>query len=185
MKIGRYVLIALGLLAACAFVWAVATFKIYRVPQKGMYPSIEAGDAVVGRLRPYDSPAEVQRGDVLVYRQDHEGKTYDYIWRVIGLPGEEIEIVDDVVIVDGKRAQRSRLRAESSLAIFSEQIDGKSWSIALPEPAMDKQASNMSKRKLGPDELFLLGDNRHNAFDSRAKGPVAFSRIVAKVVGGL
>jgi signal peptidase I len=182
VRLGKVVAVALLLLIVGAGVWAFASFKAYNVPQKGMDPSIEAGTTVIGRLRPYTAPADVERGDVVVYRQEHDGKTYDFIWRVIGLPGEEIEIVDDVVIIDGKRAQRSRLRAEQSLAIYSEQLGGKSYTIALPEPAMDKQAANMKKSKLAGDEFFLLGDNRHNAVDSRAKGPVAFSRIVARVV---
>lgn len=173
-------LLAVGFLGALG--WVALTFKLYTVPQKGMYPSIAAGDKVVGRRRAYESASEVQRGDVVVFSEKKDGKPYDFIWRVIGLPGEEIAMVDDVVIVDGKRFERQRLREEGPIAIFSERIGDKSWTVALPEPATDRKKANMPPRKLGDGEFFLLGDNRHDAYDSRETGPVPYAKIAAKIV---
>lgn len=176
---GRFVapVVLLGIVVTTT-VYVFLTFKPYEVPQKGMYPSIEPGAMVVGRMRPYDGAADVERGDLVVFSHDKK----DFIWRVVGLPGEEIALVDDVVSIDGERFQRVRLREEGPFAVYREQFGDASWTIALPEPAADPKKANMPPVKLGDDELFLLGDNRHNAFDSRETGPVPFRQIVARIV---
>lgn len=176
------VLLALGAALLGGLAYLVLSYKLYKVPQAGMAPTIAAGETVIGRRAPYASAAEVSRGDIVVFSVKEGGASVDYIWRVIGLPGEEVGLIDDVVTIDGERFARTRLRKEGAKVIYQEEFRGRSWSVALPEPATDWTKANMAPRKLGDAELFLLGDNRHDAVDSRFKGPVAFSSVVAKIV---
>ena len=91
--------------------------------------------------------AEVERGDVLVFRSPVEdGKSY--IKRVIALPGESIEIKDTQVII-------SPLSGEP---------------FVLDEPYLTEKTYASLSLDLGETEYFMMGDNRAQSFDSRAWG---------------
>jgi signal peptidase I len=83
-----------GLVLAGALIgglaYLVLSFKLYKVPQNGMFPTIDAGETLVGQRKPYGSVNDVQRGDIVVFTVKQGGKDVDFIWRVIGLPGEEV-----------------------------------------------------------------------------------------------
>jgi signal peptidase I len=66
--------------------------------------------------------AGVERGDIVVFRHEYEGQLYDYIWRVVGLPGDVIEASGDSLIVNGQSARRQRLRESGGETIYREQI---------------------------------------------------------------
>ncbi len=182
VPVGAIVLLVLALGALGFAAYLALTFKLYRVPQAGMYPTIAAGDLVVARRSPYASVNDIARGDIVVFETEKEGKRFDYVFRVVGLPSERIAIVDDVLVIDDVRLGRERLRSERDKAIYSERAGNLTYSIALPEPASDPKWSTMKERKLGPDEVFLMGDNRHASYDSRELGPVKLDRIVGRVV---
>jgi len=94
-----------------------------------------------------------QRFDVVVFRNPPE-PTVNFIKRLIGLPGEVIEGRDGAVLVDGE---------------------------ALAEPYLDGAVtSTFAPVELGPDQLFVLGDNREASADSRSFGPVNASEVVGR-----
>ncbi|MEK7665893.1 MAG: signal peptidase I [Patescibacteria group bacterium] len=99
------------------------------------------------------------RGDIVVFRYPRDPSQF-FIKRVIGLPGEEVEIDDRLV------------------RIYNEAYpDG----IKLEEPYLDSAITNGNVRvRLGSDEYFLMGDNRDASMDSRSFGPVERSMIVGK-----
>jgi signal peptidase I len=75
--------------------------------------------------------------------------------RIVGLPGEVVEIREGIVLIDGER---------------------------LPEPfPHDPSYQTMAPMRLGPLQYFVLGDNRDNSNDSRAFGPVDRTSIVGRV----
>ena len=92
-----------------------------------------------------------QRGDVVVL--DLPAEPEDLIKRVIGLPGETIELNAGVVYIDGQPLKESYVR---------------------PSPG------NLPARKLGADEYFVMGDNRGNSKDSRIFGPIPRESIVGR-----
>ncbi len=118
-----------------------------------------------------------ERGEVIVFRVPPEGlallnkdtnKTIFYIKRVIGLPGEMIEIDGDKVIVYNQ-----------------ENTDG----FELEEPyiyinkLVPSAFSNIHKKVLlGPNEYFVMGDNRHNSSDSRMWGPLSGDNIKGRTL---
>lgn len=102
-----------------------------------------------------------KRFDVIVfYPHGKENKDY-YIKRVIGLPGETIQIIGDTIYIDGK---------------VLEEDFGK-------DP-MTKSGIAQEPLKLGDDEFFVLGDNRAVSEDSRYPevGPVSKDKIAGKAI---
>jgi signal peptidase I len=97
---------------------------------------------------------EPQRGEVVIFKNPENTKVY-FIKRVIGLPGEKIEIKKGVVYIN------SQILPESYLQYFS--------------------TTDYPARTLLADEYFLMGDNRPNSHDSRALGPINKKYIIGKV----
>jgi signal peptidase I len=116
--------------------------------------------------------------------------TTDYIKRVVGLPGDTIQLKDDVLYVNGTEQPRTFQTAYSyqdqycgqeETRMFEEVLDGR------PHPVL--QSTNYSKRGLdfGPvtvpeDNYFMMGDNRDNSADSRAWGFVPRNLIKGRAV---
>src|SRR5438067_11699168 len=98
------VAVLLGLLALKTFV-----IGYYRIPQNGMYPTLPAGSVLFTIKRPYSDISGVKRGDIIVFVREQNGGRYNYIWRVIGLPGDKVQTSDESLIINGQPADRKRL----------------------------------------------------------------------------
>ena len=99
-----------------------------------------------------------ERGDVIVFYPPNNGKE-EYIKRIIGLPGESVEIKDGVVYIHKK--------------------DG--TVIPLVEHYVtDPARSSFEGEKIPANEYFVLGDNRNNSSDSRGGWTVPFQNIMGK-----
>jgi signal peptidase I len=95
-----------------------------------------------------------QRGDVIVFHYP-EDPDRDFIKRIIGLPGEQVYIEAGQVYINGA---------------------------PLEEPYIQKSFTYSSRHAwtLGPDEYFVLGDNRDNSDDSHDFGPIDRSTIIGR-----
>ncbi|EKD32852.1 MAG: hypothetical protein ACD_76C00131G0002 [uncultured bacterium] len=103
---------------------------------------------------------EPERGEIVVFRYPRNPSEF-FIKRVVGLPGETIEISDGRVTV-----------------INEDFPDGRS----IDEPYTLNDFTAGSKRVvLNPDEYFVLGDNRDASYDSRRFGPIRKDAIVGRV----
>jgi signal peptidase I len=115
---------------------------------------------------------EPSRGDVIVFDRitmnGGEVQHDDLIKRVIGLPGETVELRSCDVYVNGALLDEPWLPA-----------DMKDASI---DPAARCGAANIDPTKVGADQVYLIGDNRPMSFDSRAFGPVDVSLIIGKAM---
>jgi signal peptidase I len=150
------------------------------VPQNGMFPGVPAGNFIFFTRRSYSDVADVRRGDVVLFdRVERDGKQYRYVWRVIGLPGDQIEIVRDLVMVNGQSLQRERLRQDGDLVIFREMNSNAIYEVAYPQHTNGKGQPTASVT-VPEKHLFVLGDNRYDAVDSRYFGPISFSSIMGK-----
>ncbi|MYC31033.1 MAG: signal peptidase I [Chloroflexi bacterium] len=101
--------------------------------------------------RPFRSP---RFGEIIVFRFPGEPKR-DFVKRVIGLPGDRIEIVDGRVAING--------------AVYSEPYVNGPFS------------TNMASITMKEGEYFVMGDNRAHSNDSRSWGPVPEKNVVGKV----
>jgi len=106
---------------------------------------------------------EFQRGDVVVFRYPKNPSVY-YIKRVIGLPGEKIEIKDKKVRIYNSQNPEGFVFDESAYLSASEETSG------------DQVV------QLSGTEYFVLGDNRNYSSDSRSWGPVPENDVVGKVL---
>jgi len=113
-----------------------------------------------------------QRGDVIVFdRVTTNGDTVqhdDLIKRVIGLPGERLEVRDCVVFVDDVALEEPWLPPEMTDTSY--------------DPSTKCGTSNVEPVTLGEDEVFLIGDNRPMSFDSRMFGPIDVDLIVGQAL---
>lgn len=125
-----------------------------------MYPSFKDGEYLIVdqiSLRFED----VKRGDVIIFRYPNDTKTF-FIKRVIGLPGEKIEIKGGVVTIKNDEYPKGFTLDDS----YVEEDK--------------KRRDNLPEQELGIGQYFVMGDNRNGSFDSREWGPVSENLIVGR-----
>ena len=130
-----------------------------------------------------------QRGDVVVFRLPKDPST-DYIKRVIGLPGDKIQVIDGVVNINGVPLKRERASDFIETEEGTKDAPVKRWKETLPNGvsyfALDLVdngfADNTQVYTVPADHYFMMGDNRDNSTDSRFSqvGMVPFENIVGK-----
>jgi len=86
----------------------------------------------------------------------------------------------DSLIINDEAIARELVREENGMSVHIERADGVSYMVAIakvPENVPPDQAV-----EVGGDQLFVMGDNRYNAYDSRFLGTIPFSAVVGKVI---
>jgi signal peptidase I len=151
----------------------------YRIPQNGMYPALAAGSRFLTIRRPYQTPGQVAHGDIILFTGTEQGRAYLYMWRVIGLPGDTVQTAGDAVIVNGVPLSRQKVRSEGELAIYRETNGDACYEVALPEQAQPPPPPDVTVT-VPAGRFLVLGDNRHQARDSRYLGCVPFEAIIGK-----
>jgi signal peptidase I len=136
----------------------MAPAKAYHIPSSGMSPGLQIGDVFMADKRS-EQLREFGRGDIIVFRRPGD-PTIDIAKRVIGLPGETVEIREKQVLIDGEPLEDP-------------------WAHHIRQRALP-QLDEFSPLKIPPDHLFVLGDNRDNSHDSRLMGPIPVDRVVGK-----
>jgi signal peptidase I len=163
-------------IAVLLALFAIRMFFVgsFRIPQNGMYPGLPAGSSIYTFKRAYT----VRRGDIIVFVREENGQLYNYIWRVVALPGEKVETYGESLIINGKAVQRQHVREADGAKIFREQIDDASYEVAFDQ-SPTQQPPDISIT-IPDDHFFVMGDNRFNARDSRYFGPIPFTSIIGK-----
>ena len=95
------------------------------------------------------------------------------------MPGETITIDGDDLTIDGRSVKSEKVRTEGKFEIFRETIGDASYEIALGPDVPPNLPASMTI-EVPADHLFVMGDNRHDAFDSRYMGPIAFRTVTGK-----
>ncbi len=96
---------------------------------------------------------EPENGDVVICK--YPESTKNYVKRLIAMPGDTIEIIDHTVYINGE--------AQPETYLTPERNDGAFY-------------ANMPARTMGPDEFFVMGDNRDNSRDSRSSSVGTLTR---------
>jgi len=172
----------MGLFVASAVVLIAVKFAVgwyWTIPQNGMYPTLPAGSTFFGINKPYRDVKGVKRGDIVIFERFEGGSRYIYIWRVVGLPGDAVEIDDARVTLNGKGLPQEKVRSEGGYEIFRETNGDASYEVAY-EGKVSEGLPRTLTLTVPDDHLFVLGDNRQNASDSRRMGPIRFDSVVAK-----
>ncbi len=166
---------------ALLFALFVRTFLVqaFRIPSPSMEESLLVGDHILVNkfsLAPLAYAPEqallplapIRRGDVVVFRPTHD-PGQDYIKRVIGLPHETIEIVNQVVYV--------RKPGEEGFMALLEP-----YAIHRDPQAVPARLNDFPPVTIPEGEYFLMGDNRDNSFDSREWGTVPRDQITGRAL---
>jgi signal peptidase I len=158
------------IVGAIAVAFLVKTFLIqaFYIPSSSMEPTLQINDRVLVNKLSYDF-GDVNRGDLVVFERPENlvSNTDDLIKRVIGLPGETIELIDGRVFVTGR---------------------------GLSEPYVGDEPTNWlgfdetARELCGGDDIctipdghyFVMGDNRTGSTDSRRFGPIEEGAIVGR-----
>lgn len=137
-------------------------FKPIIIQQESMQPTFYSNDYVVVSKQSYSIFGDIERGDVIVFRSsllDENGDQKSLIKRVIGLPGDTIEIKNGYVILNG---------------------------VTIQEDYLAKQGVSGEMEQITVDEgkIFVMGDNRAVSQDSRSPevGQVDQDTVIGKVV---
>ena len=164
-----------ALVMAVALAMFIRTFVVqaFKIPSGSMLPTLEIGDHLLVNKFIYGlriplvgkrilELREPVRGDVIVFIYP-EDRTKDFIKRVIGTPGDRIEVRDKVVFVNGQR------------------IDDPHAFYDPPSPqALHNPRDNFGPYVVPPHKVFVMGDNRDHSHDSRFWGPVDIDDILGK-----
>ncbi len=181
-------------------------FQPFYIPSSSMDPNLLVGDRLFVSKYSYGfsrhslpfSPSAYQgrffakypeRGDVVVFKTPADNRT-DYIKRVIGLPGDTIQIIDKVLFLNDKKIEQEKINSPSvakcgeeyfETNIFQEKLpNGKKYLVAY---RVDGSMKNTNKYTVPEDHYFFLGDNRDCSKDSRflnSVGYVNFNNFVGK-----
>ena len=138
-----------------------------------------------GRI--FGSPPE--RGDVVVFRLPKDTST-DYMKRVIGLPGDKIQVIDGLVNINGQPIKRERADDFVEIEEGTRATPVKRWKETLPNGVSyyslalvdNGFADNTQVYTVPAGEYFMMGDNRDNSTDSRFSqvGTVPFENIIGR-----
>jgi len=127
----------------------------YETHQDSMLPTIRPGDRVMVLALEHLGAEPLRRGHLVVFESWHEGEAVA-LKRVIGAPGDEVEIRAHTVYVNGA---------------------------PLDEPyAVPPTHGVVPPRRLGEGEYYVMGDNRGESCDSRTHGPLTLDRVIGRVI---
>ena len=137
-------------------------FKPIIIQQESMQPTFYSDDYVIISKQAYTLFGDVERGDVIVFKSDlldGEGNSKHLIKRIIGIPGDTIEIKNGLVYRNGEKLEEDYINEK-------------------------RQSGEMEPIIVEEGKLFVLGDNRRVSQDSRSEeiGQIDQETIVGKVV---
>jgi len=146
-----------------------------RVPSASMSPTVLPGDYLFADKR-YNCPgcsSSARRGDIAVFVYPND-RSLLYIKRIIGLPGDRVQIDGRALKVNGKPLAAPSAAANPE-GVAVEGIDGRQWQVT-----WNGAASPAADVTVPPGQVFVLGDNRGASVDSRQIGTVPLQDVVGK-----
>ena len=192
-------------IACAAFAVRTLVYQPFSLVANAMSPNLREGDYVAASkwsygYGPYSAPIGLfpserrlfgklpERGDVIVFRHPSQSMA-DYIERIIGLPGDEIQVIDGVLHIDGRAVDRVRvgeLDDEAAtgftgpVSVYRETLPNGVWYDTLDRGT----GGNLDDTRavvVSEGAYFVLGDNRDNSADSRVWGFVPYENLIGRI----
>ena len=167
-----------AILLAIVIAFFIRTFVIqaYKIPSGSMKPTLQIGDHILvskfnygvklpflrSTLIPIGTP---KRGDILVFIYP-EDRSKDFIKRLVGLPGDTIEIRNKKILLNGAPLNDAHGVYVDNLII----------------PASVQPRDNFGPVTVPAESIFVMGDNRDESYDSRFWGFVKMQDVLGKAL---
>ncbi len=167
----------------------------FQIPSASMVPTLQIGDFILVNKFTYGIRLPVlrtkvveinqpRRGEVMVFFPPHKPDTY-FIKRVIGLPGDEIRYINNVLYINGEKMPQKLVAAlppaDPKFHLMEENLEGVTH--AMRKHVVPGRFSRNGSWVVPQGHYFMMGDNRDNSSDSRDWGPVPEKDIVGKAFG--
>jgi signal peptidase I len=191
-----------------AVVVRTVLFQPFNIPSGSLIPTLLIGDYLFVSKYSYGyskhsipfSPgifsgrifgAEPKRGEIAVFKLPKDNST-DYIKRVIGLPGDKIQVIGGVLHINGQPVQRERVEDYKTTDLYGRTVSVPQYKETLPGGVshfvIERDADrgywdNTNVYTVQPGHFFMMGDNRDNSTDSRDEasvGQVPFENLVGR-----
>jgi signal peptidase I len=183
-------------------------FQPFNIPSGSLIPTLLIGDYLfVSKYTygyskhsiPFSPPlfsgriwgADPKRGDIVVFKLPKDNST-DYIKRVIGLPGDRIQVVNGILQINGGAVKRDRIENYRTSDAFGQPVEVPQFRETLPGGVVHNVIERDGDRGMWdntetyvvpPQHFFMMGDNRDNSTDSRdlaGVGYVPFENLVGR-----
>jgi signal peptidase I len=211
--------VSLGFALFFVFLIRSSIFESFKIPSGSLIPTLAIGDYIFvnkfsyGLKVPFtdmflSEPVYIfrreppDRGDVIVFKFPKDESIY-FIKRVVGLPGDVVEVRDKVLFVNGKEIRRDPMPVSMQKEVLEGGIlKDPQYTVSQPEFFMERlerrdgatldhmmmwDRDNLLSRGFGPytvpaDHFFAMGDNRDVSNDSRFWGPVPMRNIAGRAM---
>jgi signal peptidase I len=184
-----------------ALVARTFAFEPFSIPSGSMKPTLLVGDYLFVKKWPYgysrhsflfSQPAfegryfanPVARGDVVVFKVPTDSKT-DYIKRIVGLPGDRIQVIKGILHINGEPVKRDPIeewydeQKQDTRAQYIETLPNGVQHRIVEES--DQEAGDNTKEFVVPaGHYFGMGDNRDDSLDSRAWGFIPEQNLIGQ-----
>jgi signal peptidase I len=169
---GFYVLVAVLSLAAEQL--PIPSITSYSMPSGSMVPTLLVGDYTVARTRAFEGRLP-ERGGLAVFRPPTE-PDFDFVKRIVGLPGDRIQMREGRLYLNGTMVERVAIAREEAAPLLQDFPSDRAYRETLPggashlisETSDDGQLDNTPEFVVPAEHVFVLGDNRDRSNDSRA-----------------
>jgi signal peptidase I len=200
---------SLGLLIIVILALRSSVASPYHVPTASMEPTIKVGDRLLAFKMAYEFKlpfldvtlarfGSPKRGDIIVFRYPKD-PDIDYVKRVVGVAGDELQIIDDILYVNGKPMERVDHNNDRAILddindpkeiklLYRENLDGLNHWVMQNIPAArqftrkDWPPPGSGPYKVKENSVFCIGDNRDNSTDSRVWNEVPMEYIRGKAL---
>ncbi len=182
-----------------ALVVRTLLFQPFNIPSGSLVPTLLVGDYLfVSKyaygyshfslpgfldLAPQAMPGRIfasqpKRGDIIVFKLPSDGQT-DYIKRLIGLPGDKIQVIHARLFINGVEAPREQIAPFATVNHFGKPEEAPQYIETLPNGVKHRiiqidgdegTFDNTKVYEVPPGHYFMMGDNRDNSSDSRLAG---------------
>ena len=188
-----------ALFVAVMLVFRSAIADWNQVPSGSMQPTILPGDRIVVDKLAYDLRVPFtltrisqwsapERGDVITFPSPLDERLF--VKRVVGMPGDTVELRRNRLIINGTAATYDALteeeirtlpiRPSANYRVYRETVLGSSRIIMVRKAPIDRGYSSFGPVVVPDDHYLVLGDNRDNSGDFRRIGPVARERVLGR-----
>lgn len=183
-----------------ALVVRTIAFEPFNIPSGSMKPTLLIGDYLFvtkwsyGYSRhsfPWSWPAfagrvgnaPVTRGDVVVFKTPSDNKT-DFIKRIVGLPGDRIQVAGGILQINGEPVEREQIDnwEDADGVVFTQYLETLPNGVVhdIIEATDNAQLDNTEEVVVPPGHYFGMGDNRDNSSDSRVFGFIPEQNLVGR-----